>query len=128
MTIGGCRGAVLEAVDELAERGVEADYMRVRAFPFHPDVEPFLAAHEVNFIIEQNRDGQLRKLLIAETGARKDALVSIRYYGGYPMSCHHVMDGLASYLDGAAAAASDGTGPQEAASGALAPAREGATP
>ena len=103
MTIGGCRGAVLEAVDELAGLGVEADYMRIRAFPFHPDVEPFLGAHEVNFVIEQNRDGQLRKLLIAETGAEKDALESIRYYGGYPMSCHHVMDGLTSYLEATAA-------------------------
>ena len=99
VTIGGCRGAVLEAVEELAERGIEADYMRVRAFPFHPDVEPFLAAHDVNFVIEQNRDGQLRKLLIAETDAEKDALVSILYYGGYPMSCHHVMDGLAPHID-----------------------------
>ena len=103
VTIGGCRGAVLEAVDELAERGVEADYMRIRAFPFHPDVEPFLAAHDVNFVIEQNRDGQLRKLLIAETEAEKRALVSIRYYGGYPMSCHHVMDGLAPHIKAAPA-------------------------
>ena len=99
VTIGGCRGAVLEAVEALAERGIDADYMRVRAFPFHPDVEPFLAAHDVNFVIEQNRDGQLRKLLIAETAAEKDALVSILYYGGYPMSCHHVMDGLAPHMD-----------------------------
>ncbi len=97
VTIGGCRGAVLEAVDELAERGVQADYMRVRAFPFHPDVERFLAAHEVNFVIEQNRDAQLRKLLITETEAERDALHSIRYYGGYPMSCSHVMDGLARH-------------------------------
>ncbi len=113
VTIGGCRGAVLEAVQELAERGVEADYMRVRAFPFHPDVEPFLADHEVNFVIEQNRDGQLRKLLIAETDAAKESLVSIRYYGGYPMSCHHVMDGLGCWLGEGA----DGSGPAEAASG-----------
>ena len=99
MTIGGCRGAVLEAVEELGERGIEVDYMRVRAFPFHPDVEPFLAAHEMNFVVEQNRDGQLRKMLIIETGAAKESLASILYYGGYPMSCHHVMDGLAPHVD-----------------------------
>ena len=108
VTIGGCRGAVLEAVDELAERGVEVDYMRIRAFPFHPDVAPFLAAHDVNFVVEQNRDGQLRKLLIAETEAAKERLASIRYYGGLPMSCHHVLEGLASRIDIGTAAAPDG--------------------
>ena len=94
LTIGGCRGAVLEAVDELAVRNIQVDYMRVRAFPFHPDVEPFLARHNVNYVIEQNRDGQLRKLLLSETEARRESLVSIRYYGGLPMSCHHVVEGL----------------------------------
>ncbi len=96
VTIGGCRGAVLEALDELGRQGVAANYLRVRAFPFHCDVEAFLARHETNFVIEQNRDGQLRKLLIAETNVSKDALVSVLYYGGLPMSCHHVMEGLAS--------------------------------
>ena len=99
VTIGGCRGAVLEALDELAGWGVAANYLRVRAFPFHPQVEAFLARHKTNFVIEQNRDGQLRKLLIAETEADKDALVSILYYGGLPMSCHHVMEGLAPHLE-----------------------------
>ncbi len=104
VTVGGCRGAVLEAVDELAEQGIDVDYMRVRAFPFHPDVEDFLMDHEVNFVVEQNRDGQLRKLLITETRVDKDRLASVLYYGGYPMSCHHVIDGLASYPGSAAAA------------------------
>ena len=95
VTIGGCRGAVLEAVDELAERGIEVDYMLVRAFPFHSDVEAFLMDHDVNFVVEQNRDGQLRKLLVTETDVGKERLDSVRYYGGLPMSCHHVIDGLA---------------------------------
>ena len=100
VTIGGCRGAVLEALDELARQGVAADYLRVRAFPFHVDVEAFLARHEVNFVVEQNRDGQLRKLLVAETNAAKDGLVSVLYYGGLPMSCHHVLEGIAPHLPG----------------------------
>ncbi len=129
VTIGGCRGAVLEAVEELEARGVAANYMRVRAFPFHPDVEPFLARHEVNFVVEQNRDGQLRKLLIAETGAAKESLKSIRYYGGYPMSCHHVMDGLQSHIDigtPAATAQSAGAAHATAATGPHAEPAEGA--
>ena len=98
VTVGSCRGAVLEALEELSRRGVAASCLRVRAFPFHPDVEAFLARHETNFVVEQNRDGQLRKLLIAETNAEKDALVSVLYYGGLPMSCQHVMDRLAPHL------------------------------
>ena len=45
ITVGGCDLAVREAIQQLSERGVEADYMRVRAFPFSEDVEKFLAAH-----------------------------------------------------------------------------------
>ena len=105
VTVGGCRGAVLEALEELERLGVAADFMRVRAFPFHPDVEDFLERHETNFVVEQNRDGQLLNLLVAETAATKESLVPVRYYGGLPMSCHHVMDGLAPHLRARTAAA-----------------------
>lgn len=123
VTIGGCRGAVLEALDELARRGVAADFLRVRAFPFHPEVESFLARHETNFVVEQNRDGQLRKLLAAETGASKDRLVPVLYYGGLPLSCHHVMDAIEPYLGarteavGASGALADPRRPRAASAG-----------
>lgn len=100
VTFGVCRGAVLEAMDVLAERQIQADYLRVKAFPFHPDVEAFLGDHEVNYVIEQNRDGQLRNLLLLETGVTKDRLRSVRYYGGLPMSAHHVLSGLSETIDG----------------------------
>ena len=67
VTLGGCDAAVREALVELGQRGLRADYMRVRAFPFDESVERFLESHARNFIIEQNRDGQLRTLLVAET-------------------------------------------------------------
>ena len=98
VTVGACRGAVLEAMDQLRAEGVSADYMRIRAFPFHPDVEAFLDDHDVNYVIEQNRDGQLRKLLITETDVPKHRLVSVLYYGGLPMGCQHVRDGLEPHL------------------------------
>jgi len=100
VTVGACRGAVLEALELLAERGIAADYMRVRAFPFHPDVEAFFDAHEVNYVIEQNRDGQLRNLLLLETDVAKTRLRSVRYYGGLPLSAHHVLSGLAKTIPG----------------------------
>ena len=68
VTIGGCHAACLEALDLLAAEGIALDYMRVRGFPFGDDVTKFLEAHECNFIVEQNRDGQLRSLLMLETG------------------------------------------------------------
>ena len=102
VTFGACRGAVLEALEELADRGIAADYLRVRAFPFHPEVEAFLEEHEVNFVVEQNRDGQLRNLLILETNVAKSRLESVLYYGGLPMSAHHVLSGLAPHLEGLA--------------------------
>ena len=51
-----------------AKDGVALDYMRVRGFPFGDDVREFLESHEINFVVEQNRDGQLRSLLTLETG------------------------------------------------------------
>ena len=68
VTVGGCDLAVREALELLAEQGIEADYMRIRAFPFHESVLQFLVNHEINFVVEQNRDGQLRSL--ADPGDR----------------------------------------------------------
>src|SRR5580692_6946167 len=71
LTLGGCDPAVREALDLLAELGAVGDFMRVRGFPFDDAVESFLAEHEITFVIEQNRDAQLRSLLILETSAPK---------------------------------------------------------
>jgi 2-oxoglutarate ferredoxin oxidoreductase subunit alpha len=99
VSLGGCHWAVLEAVDDLASRGIHVDYLRVRAFPFSRAVEDFLASHETIFVIEQNRDGQLRTLLAIETDCMKDKMVSVTYYGGQPLSKGHVLEGLAPHLE-----------------------------
>ena len=102
ITVGGCHAACIEALDLLAAEGVTLDYMRVRGFPFGDDVTRFLEAHEVNFVVEQNRDGQLRNLLMLETGVAIEQLESVRYYGGFPMSAHHVISGVKAKLETAA--------------------------
>jgi 2-oxoglutarate/2-oxoacid ferredoxin oxidoreductase subunit alpha len=96
VSMGGCDPAVREAVDLLAERGIMADYMRIRGFPFDESVEAFLRAHERVFVVEQNRDGQLRTLLTMETGVEgaKEKLRSVLVYGGFPLSSRHVIDGV----------------------------------
>ena len=88
-----------EAVAALAERGIIADYLRVRGFPFGAEVESFLAAHERVFVIEQNRDAQLRTLLTMETSAPKEKLQSVLVYGGFPLSARHVIDGITAQLE-----------------------------
>jgi 2-oxoglutarate ferredoxin oxidoreductase subunit alpha len=99
VSVGGCHWAVLEARDELLARGVEVDYLRVRGFPFNQTVEDFLARHQRIFVVEQNRDEQLRKLLLIETRCAKDKLASLTYYGGQPLSKGHVLAGLATHLE-----------------------------
>ncbi len=76
--------------------------MRVRGFPFGDEVAAFLDSHDVNFVVEQNRDAQLRSLLMLETGVPIEKLESVRYYGGFPMSAHHVIAGVKAKLEKAA--------------------------
>jgi 2-oxoglutarate ferredoxin oxidoreductase subunit alpha len=98
VTLGGCDPAVREALDLLAERGIVGDFMRIRGFPFEAIVDRFLAEHDINFVIEQNRDAQLRSLLTLETNVPKDKLRSVLVYGGFPLSARHVIDGVLSVL------------------------------
>jgi len=98
ITLGGCDLAVREALDLLAERGVAADFMRIRGFPFNSAVEAFLETHDFCFVIEQNRDAQLRSLLTLETDVPKEKLRSVLVYGGFPLSAQHVIDGILGEL------------------------------
>ncbi len=102
VTVGGCHAACVEAMDLLAKDGIAVDYLRVRGFPFGDEVRAFLAEHEVNFVVEQNRDAQLRSLLMLNTGVPLDQLESVRYYAGFPMSAHHVIAGVKAKMEKAA--------------------------
>ncbi len=92
ISVGSCDGAVREAMDRLAAKGIYLNYMRVRAFPFGRKVERFIAAHEHIYVIEQNRDAQLRSLLINETAAAKEKLESILHYHGLPMDYRCIVE------------------------------------
>jgi 2-oxoglutarate ferredoxin oxidoreductase subunit alpha len=98
ITIGGCDPAVREAIDMLAARGVAADYMRIRGFPFDQRVEEFIMSHNFCFVVEQNRDAQLRSLLVLETSVPKDRLRSVLSYGGFPLSARHVVEPILSQV------------------------------
>ncbi|HEU4451686.1 MAG TPA: hypothetical protein VFR81_01460, partial [Longimicrobium sp.] len=98
VSLGGCHRAVLEALERLAERGIAADYLRVRAFPFAPAVGEFLGAHERTFVVEQNRDGQLAHLLALETGVPRRSLEPLGTFGGLPLSARDVVEGVLAAL------------------------------
>ena len=98
VSIGSCDGAVREAIDVLARQKIAVDYLRIKAFPFGHEVESFLSLHATIFVVEQNRDAQLRSLLTLETSVDKSKLKSILSYSGFPMSCDPIVDGIRATL------------------------------
>jgi 2-oxoglutarate ferredoxin oxidoreductase subunit alpha len=98
VSIGSCDGAIHEALDLLRAQGVNLDYLRVRGFPFGEEVDRFLAAHQLLFVVEQNRDAQLRALLTLETAVDKAKLHSILHYNGMPISSGFIVEGVLAHL------------------------------
>lgn len=79
-----------EALDYLVDDGIHLDAMRVRSFPFSKEVEDFIDEHEKVFVIEQNRDAQLRTLLMAEFELGPDKLKSVLCFDGTPISARNI--------------------------------------
>lgn len=98
VTIGSCDAAVREAVDRLREQGIHVDFMRIKAFPFGPEVRDFLLRHANTFVIEQNRDAQLRALLAIETGVPRDLMIPVLDYSGMPLTCTALVAAVTKYL------------------------------
>lgn len=82
--------AALEALDWLREQNIHLDAMRITAFPFHQDVSDFIEAHEQVFVIEQNRDAQMRTMLIKELEAAPKKLTPILNYDGMPITADQI--------------------------------------
>ena len=98
VTMGSCAAACREASHKLAAKGIHLDYMRVRAFPFGEEVEQFLEEHDHIIVVEQNRDAQLRTLLMTETRVHKDKLHSVLHYDGQPLDYRIVVAGVEEFL------------------------------
>ena len=73
--------------------------MRVRAFPFHHSVDDFIVDHDLVFVVEQNRDGQLRSLIINECGIDPARLVAILHYDGTPITARFIASGIGERLN-----------------------------
>jgi 2-oxoglutarate ferredoxin oxidoreductase subunit alpha len=101
---GSSDGAIVEAMDKLAEQGIFADYLRLRAFPFDDSVLAFIEAHDSVIVVEQNRDAQMRSLLTVETGADPARLVPLLHYSGMPIPSDAIVAGVRGHIEKEAAA------------------------
>ena len=87
---GSTTAAMHEALDMLEAEGRGLDALRVRGFPFNAEVETFIAAHDQVFVVEQNRDAQLRLLLMNECGVAPAKLTAILHFDGTPITARFI--------------------------------------
>jgi 2-oxoglutarate ferredoxin oxidoreductase subunit alpha len=92
---GSTSPAMAEADEILAEHGIVVDLLRVRGFPFGDEVAAFIAAHDKVFVVEQNRDAQLRSLLINELEIDPARLPKILHYDGTPITARFIAGAIA---------------------------------
>jgi 2-oxoglutarate ferredoxin oxidoreductase subunit alpha len=95
---GSTSPAINEAELLLEERNIHLDLLRVRAFPFGAEIEAFIDAHDEVFIVEQNRDGQLRSMLINELEINPKKLIKIVHYDGTPISARFIADAIGNRI------------------------------
>ncbi|HJZ14310.1 MAG TPA: 2-oxoacid:acceptor oxidoreductase subunit alpha, partial [Stellaceae bacterium] len=95
---GSTSPAMDEAAELLAADGVHLDRLRLRGFPFSREVTDFIAEHERIFLVEQNRDAQLRTLLISEGDIDPARLVPILHYDGTPLTARFIVKAIADML------------------------------
>jgi 2-oxoglutarate ferredoxin oxidoreductase subunit alpha len=96
---GSTSAAMDEAVTALEQSDLHLNTLRVRAFPFADAVADFIAAHERVFVVEQNRDGQLRAMLINEFGIDPARLVSILHYDGTPITARFITGAIRQQIE-----------------------------
>ena len=83
--------AALEAIDILKNEGQSIDAMRIKAFPFNESVKDFIETHERIFVVEQNRDAQMRLLLVNELEIHPKKLIRVLNYDGTPMTADFIL-------------------------------------
>ena len=89
---GSTTPAMHEALEALEAQGHQIDAMRVRSFPFCDEVYDFIAAHEEVFVVEQNRDAQLRTLVMTEGGIDPAKLTPVLHFDGTPITARFLID------------------------------------
>jgi 2-oxoglutarate/2-oxoacid ferredoxin oxidoreductase subunit alpha len=96
---GSTSPAMDEAIQVLEAKGQYLDRLRVRAFPFHSSVTSFIADHDFVFVVEQNRDAQLRSLIVNECSIDPVRLVPVLHYDGTPITARFIARVIGEHLD-----------------------------
>ena len=97
---GSTSPAIPEAAEMLEQRsGVVLNQLRLRAFPFGPEVEAFIDQHEIVFVVEQNRDAQMRTLLINELETHPKKLVRVLHYNGAPITAEFIAGSIGRHIN-----------------------------
>jgi 2-oxoglutarate/2-oxoacid ferredoxin oxidoreductase subunit alpha len=91
---GSTSPAMDEALHTLAGHRIHLDAMRLRAFPFPPEVTAFIEAHEQVFVVEQNRDGQMRRLLVDELEIDPKRLPPVLHFDGTPITARYISEAI----------------------------------
>ncbi|HEX9585920.1 MAG TPA: 2-oxoacid:acceptor oxidoreductase subunit alpha, partial [Gammaproteobacteria bacterium] len=87
---GSTSPSMHEALEALAAKGIFVNALRVRAFPFQDEIKDFCQSHSKVFVVEQNRDAQLKTLLVNEAGINPASLISILHYDGTPITARYI--------------------------------------
>ncbi|HSE01722.1 MAG TPA: 2-oxoacid:acceptor oxidoreductase subunit alpha [Burkholderiales bacterium] len=94
---GSTSPAMQEALDVLAQRGIHVNALRVRGFPFQDEIADFVAAHPWVFVVEQNRDAQLKTLLVNEAKVNASRLLSVLHYDGTPITARFIVEQISQH-------------------------------
>jgi len=87
---GSTSPAMAEALDALARQGIYVNALRIRSFPFQDEIFDFVASHSKVFVVEQNRDAQLKTLLVNDAGINPASLISVLHYDGTPITARYI--------------------------------------
>ena len=96
---GTTAAPMAEALARLADDGAPLDAMRLRGFPFAADVADFIDDHEFVFVVEQNRDAQMKTLLVNELDIDPAKIVPVLYYGGLSISADAIAERIIEHFD-----------------------------
>ncbi|MBM4389015.1 MAG: 2-oxoacid:acceptor oxidoreductase subunit alpha, partial [Deltaproteobacteria bacterium] len=97
---GSTDAAIRESRDLLAEGGLKTSYLRIRSFPFSKEVRDFIENHKRIYVVEQNRDGQMRELVILDLGADSVKIRSVLHYNGIPIDAKTIAEGILNQESG----------------------------
>jgi len=96
---GSTTVALNDAIAQLSSNGIGVNHLRIRSFPFAKSIKDFINDHDFIFILEQNRDAQMKKLLVSEENLDVSKLISLLNYDGMPLTANFIVDNITESLN-----------------------------